>query len=169
MTNSFVDNIDRLTEKLYRFIYRITGNHEDSLDMVQETFIKTFQTWKRDGIRLRDGYFYKTAYTLALNEKRNRQLHTEKENIISDQQTSLTGEDPVDTFEKTETSKQVIHALNKLSEKQKEVVMYRFFLDFTIVEIASTLSISDGSVKVHLARGLQKLKKILVNKERIGK
>jgi RNA polymerase sigma-70 factor (sigma-E family) len=51
----------------------------------------------------------------------------------------------------------VLLALRDLPDRQREVLVLRYFLDLSEVEIASTLGISAGSVKTHAHRGLATL------------
>lgn len=51
----------------------------------------------------------------------------------------------------------VRNAVRELPLRQRQVVVLRFYEDMTIDQIAADLSISSGSVKTHLHRGLQNL------------
>ena len=48
----------------------------------------------------------------------------------------------------------VLAAVRRLPRRQQEVVVLRYWLDLTEADIAATLGISAGSVKVHASRGL---------------
>ena len=51
----------------------------------------------------------------------------------------------------------MLAALRRLPPRQREVLVLRFYLDLSEVEIARTLGISGGSVKTHAHRGLAAL------------
>jgi RNA polymerase sigma-70 factor (sigma-E family) len=51
----------------------------------------------------------------------------------------------------------VLAALRGLPARQREVLVLRYYVDLSEVEIASTLGISTGSVKTHAHRGLATL------------
>jgi RNA polymerase sigma-70 factor (sigma-E family) len=51
----------------------------------------------------------------------------------------------------------VLTALRSLPERQREVLVLRYYLDLSEAEIAATLGISAGSVKTHAHRGLTTL------------
>ena len=51
----------------------------------------------------------------------------------------------------------VLDALRRLPERQREVLVLRYYLDLAESEIAATLGISAGSVKTHAHRGLATL------------
>jgi RNA polymerase sigma-70 factor (sigma-E family) len=51
----------------------------------------------------------------------------------------------------------MLAALRRLPDRQREVLVLRFYLDLSEAEIARTLGISTGSVKTHAHRGLAAL------------
>jgi RNA polymerase sigma-70 factor (sigma-E family) len=61
--------------------------------------------------------------------------------------------DGVAAAERTE----VFQALDALPNRQREVLLLRYYLDLSETEIADTLGISTGSVKQHAHRGLASL------------
>jgi RNA polymerase sigma factor (sigma-70 family) len=58
-------------------------------------------------------------------------------------------------------ARQVLAALDELSERQREVLVLRYWADLSEAEIATTLGISAGSVKTHAHRGTAALARIL--------
>jgi RNA polymerase sigma factor (sigma-70 family) len=59
----------------------------------------------------------------------------------------------------------MLGALRHLPDRQREVLVLRFYLDLTEAEIAHTLGISAGSVKTHAHRGLAALAHWLEDEE----
>lgn len=57
----------------------------------------------------------------------------------------------------------VLTALAALSERQREVVVLRYFLDLSEAEIAETLGISRGAVKSHASRAAAALRTSLAD------
>ena len=52
-------------------------------------------------------------------------------------------------------------ALQQLSDKQREVLILRYYSDLSEAEIADALGISRGAVKTHAHRGLAHLRTVL--------
>ncbi|KAA3632779.1 MAG: RNA polymerase sigma factor [Calditrichaeota bacterium] len=159
----FLEQIEKLSGKLYLFVLKLVRDHEDALDIVQDTFMRIFQMIKKEQKEISDGYFFKTAYNLSINQlnKAKRKLDDGTYEI------ETVNEEPLEHLLLSEKRKQIENALFRLSGKQKEVVVYRFFTGCTINEIAGMMSISTASVKVHLARGLVNLKKMIPEEERL--
>jgi len=55
----------------------------------------------------------------------------------------------------------VLDALRELPERQREVLVLRYYLDLTEARIAETLGISRGAVKSHAFRGVAALRPLL--------
>ena len=60
-----------------------------------------------------------------------------------------------------EDARLVLAALRRLSERQREVLVLRYWADLSEAEIAASLGISAGSVKTHAHRGTTALARIL--------
>jgi RNA polymerase sigma factor (sigma-70 family) len=52
----------------------------------------------------------------------------------------------------------VIAALRKLSGRQREAIVLRYYADFSEAEVAAAMGISCGAVKSHTARGMAALR-----------
>jgi RNA polymerase sigma-70 factor (sigma-E family) len=55
----------------------------------------------------------------------------------------------------------VLDAMRSLSERQREVLALRYYLDLSEAEIARTLGISQGAVKSHASRGVAALRTLM--------
>ena len=57
-----------------------------------------------------------------------------------------------------ETSSEVMGALRRLPQRQREVLVLRYYLDLSEAQIAHTLGVSRGAVKSHASRGMSALR-----------
>jgi RNA polymerase sigma-70 factor (sigma-E family) len=60
-----------------------------------------------------------------------------------------------------EEHQQVIRALHQLTARQREVLVLRFWLNLSEIQIAETLSLSRGTVKSTASRALDKLERLV--------
>jgi RNA polymerase sigma-70 factor (sigma-E family) len=60
---------------------------------------------------------------------------------------------------------EVVAALRKLPERQREAIVLRYYLDLSEADIAATMGISRGAVKSHTARGMAALRAALEQDE----
>jgi len=171
MTDNITYSIKEHSDRLFNFVYRILRDREMALDMVQEIYLKVLNKYENinDKNKLK-AYLFRTAYNMALNYKRDDAKHKNRLESNFDNIILNVPDAPDIILESTERRERIKAAIEKLAEKQKEVVLHRFYNDMKISEIAEIMKVSEGTVKVHLARGLQNLKKQLYNtigKERL--
>jgi RNA polymerase sigma-70 factor (sigma-E family) len=62
---------------------------------------------------------------------------------------------------------EVVAALRRLPERQREALVLRYYGDFSEAEIAAAMGISRGAVKSHTARGMSALRQILERTDEI--
>jgi RNA polymerase sigma-70 factor (sigma-E family) len=60
----------------------------------------------------------------------------------------------------------VVAALHKLTGRQREAIVLRYYADFSEAEVAATMGISCGAVKSHTARGMAALRADLEQHDR---
>jgi RNA polymerase sigma-70 factor (sigma-E family) len=63
----------------------------------------------------------------------------------------------------------MIRALGRLSQRQREVLTMRYYLDLSEAEIADALGVSAGSVKAHAHRGLAALRDEMRDGTEVGR
>lgn len=146
--------IDKYGSQLYRMCFMYLGEKYLAEDALQDTFLKAFQhlgefrgessekTWlTRIAINVcknynRIAWFRHVDFTVELDK-----INTACE--------SHTGDDTV------------ICEVMKLPEKYKVVILLFYYQQMNISEIASSLSLAEGTVSTRLRRGRERLKRAL--------
>ena len=134
-------------QSLYRLAYSYVKNPDDAMDVVQESAYKAIL--HADEMRFREtvkGWICRIVVNTALDLIRRRKRE------------SLTEEIPETGREDTYENIDVMRALDTLDEREKTVVMLRFFQDMKLSEISSITGESLSSVKSILYRSLRTLK-----------
>lgn len=160
MTEIISSIVHELSDKVFHLINRIVRDREHAMDLTQDVFVKILR--EPDRIRDRDKlkpYVFRAAYNIALNFKRDNSRRQAKVEIFKDDLRPANPAQPDQLVESAEISAYLNDALDLLAPKQKKAIALRFFAELTITEIAVAMEISDGTVKVHIARGLQNLRK----------
>lgn len=150
--------------EIYRYLYRLTHNKQQAEDLTQETFCRALQfldSYKGEKVR---PWLFKVAYHSFIDwyRKNRRQQYvdpTTMEEIINH---SMPGHElsPVNHLIEREAQKNIRMTLDLLPEKQKQVLILRYFHQFTYKEIADVMGISLTDVKSSLFRGRQKFKTV---------
>ena len=150
-------------KKLFRFVYGILGNFDAAEDIVQEAFIKGWESIKT----FRPGYaFYPWISTIARNLTYNWIHREERKESLEKLQEK--GYDPesadLGPFEKLldkEASKKLYQAVLGLSIEFRTVFVMRQFEQMSYEDIASFLKIPPGTVDSRLHRARKMLMEAL--------
>lgn len=151
--------IRRYRERLFGVVYNLTSNREDTADLVQDAFIKAFQSINRfQGQSTFFTWLYKIAVNTTLSHLRKNRLRTffslEKvqedgtSSEILNQLTDTTGADR-DAYLK-ELQEKLNEALQKLSIKHRTVITLFEIDGLSHSEIAEVMDCSEGTVRSRL-------------------
>ncbi len=141
--------------------YSFTHNLEDAKDIFQEVCLKIFKGLNSfRGKSKFTTWVYRITVNTSIDFLRKRKTSLElKEQCIKD-----TG-DFLDEIDKKEKMAVLKKAVDRLSDKQKKVFILRHFHNFTIKKISRILGCSQSSVKTHLIRAIENLKKVVKSYE----
>ncbi len=147
---------DRYSTQLVRLAV-LLGAEDDAEDIVSEAFCELHRRWAK----LRDpaaAPSYLRAVTCNLTRMRRRHLevvnrHTEQAppDVASAESEAVLRED----------QREVVAALQLLSERQRQALVLRYWLDLREAEVADAMGISRGAVKAHTSRGMAALTRVL--------
>jgi RNA polymerase sigma-70 factor (ECF subfamily) len=160
---AFDELVRRHQGRVYAVAYRMTGNREDALDVAQDSLVKAYQKiekWQPHGGFVPWLMRLTTNQSIDALRRRKRQ---QTESLDADDGYRLDNlEDeqaaPADRGARTqEIEERVQKALSVLSNSQRAIFVLRHYEGLKLNEIAETMGISVGSVKVHLFRALKKM------------
>lgn len=134
-------------EAMYRLAYTYVRNEEDALDIVQESVYKAI---KHSTSVKQETYIKTWLWRIVMNTALDFIRKNQKEVAVEDFY-EAGREDSYQDFD-------TIEALEILDEKEKAVVVLRFFEDQKLSEIGKILNENTNTVKTILYRSLKKLK-----------
>ena len=146
---------------LYRYIYYRVGHKETAEDLATEVFTRLLKDIKRGRgpKRYLKAWLYRVARNLITDEFR-RFKYRDHEPL--DQQMASPKQGVFDQAEVKILSQQARSALEKLTDKQRDVIILKYLEGYENQEIAHILRISVGAVKSLQHRGLAALRRHLV-------
>ena len=151
-----------LTERsIYAFALSILKNHEDALDVVQETYLKirgAAHLYKPMGKPM--AWVFTIARNLAMNKLRVR-TRMDNNTAVEDMENSLSFSYVTDQEDKLVLQS----ALKILNEQEREIILLHAVSGFTHIEIARDLGMPLSTVLSKYHRGLKKLRKYLAEQE----
>lgn len=166
----FRTDILPLKNELYRLALRITLNHAEAEDVVQETMIKVWnrrESWQE--IENIEAFCLTICRNLALDKMKrmdNQALMLDEEN-----------HDPPDYSHHANPEERAIQQnrielvrdiINHLPEKQRSVMQLREMEGKSYKEIACILDISEEQVKINIFRARQSIKQRFTQTEKYG-
>ncbi len=156
---AFYNIYERYCKRLYGFVLRYIKVEADAEEIVQEVFVKIWESRnKLDAYTSFESFLFTIAYntTISLLRKRaNEQKYLE--HLKSIQQIQKTP-DLIDEIQFKELNEKVKNLLNELTPRQKEIFQLSREEGLTHDEIAQKLNISLNTVKKHMVNSLSFLK-----------
>ncbi|MGN7476333.1 RNA polymerase sigma factor [Solibacillus silvestris] len=142
---------ERLHEPLYCFLFRYTKEEQISIDTVHDAFetLQKKQHMYDASLGTVKSFLFQTAYRILINKLNRRKRW----------QTLLPFLIPLPKKNVESEEKLVIqHAIAKLPDKQRAVILLAYYEDLPLEEIALILNIPTGTVKSRLHKAIQVLK-----------
>jgi len=164
---NFDDCYKEFSQKLYGVAFRMVGNHEDALDIVQGSFLKAYKNWdKFQGNSKISTWLYRIVMNLSydLLRRRNKIKKVEFIENYKIRNNDFGGER---TIEEELLLKKIKEEIEKLTPKQKTIFILRTYEELSYQEIANVIHSRVGTVKATYFQIIQKLRKNLKEKGEI--
>ncbi|MCX6224583.1 MAG: RNA polymerase sigma factor [Bacteroidia bacterium] len=157
----FNDKVVPLNRQLYRYAFRYLGNQEDSKDAVQDIFVKLWNLRSElVTVNSIEAFSIRIMRNHCLDRiKMRKTVSLDVQEYFSNRP----GLEPLpDRHLEVNNSVEIIrNAITEMQEPQQSVVRMRDIEGYSNEEIAEALGIADGTVRVILSRGRNKIRQIL--------
>ncbi len=142
--------------KLARYVRRMVGDADISLDITQDVFLAAYRTLKSDPERpLTAGWLYKTATNNAISHLR-RQKIVRMLPLDRDHETASWRID-----ERSAASVDLQAALQKLPSDQASAVMLTSYAGYSSQEAAAVLGTTADAVRQRVCRAMRTLRSVM--------
>jgi RNA polymerase sigma-70 factor (ECF subfamily) len=151
---------------LFKLCFSYVQNEQQTLDLMQEIYIKLYNSINKfDDKYPFHPWLRKIAVNACLNEKRKNKhttvpLNSSDEEYILEDQLAAEADLQLEV-ERNELAILIKKHISSLPEKQRMVIVLRYYEDLSYEEIAELLSIPLGTVKTDLYRAKNALKQRL--------
>lgn len=151
--------VKRYQKKLHSFVVHLVGDDFAADDVVQESFIRIYKTIERvDTSRPFSTYIFSVARNGAISFLRSKGKQVSLEDIVlADDDESLYEE-----IIARERKHAVARALGQLEEKYRKIIRLYYFDDLSYEEIGRKMRLPINTVRTHLFRAKQALRKIFM-------
>lgn len=160
---AFNSILSKYQKRLYWHIRKMVIDHDDTDDILQNTFIKA---WKNlEGFR-EDAQLYTWLYRIATNECLTFLNKKKNNNTISINEVEYSLHEKIDS-EKNYTGEEIQRKLQKailtLPEKQRLVFNMKYFDAMKYEEMSAVLETSVGALKASYHHAVKKIEHFITN------
>lgn len=142
--------------RLVRLAYLLTSDPDRAEDVVADAFTKVWRVWRRGEVDDVGAYLHRAVVNTANTTLRQRYRdRTHAVRRDGDDRGVLLPD------EQAAQRDQVWQAIQRLPERQRQVVVLRFYEDLDVAATAAVLDVSEGTVKSQTSRAMQRLGSIL--------
>jgi RNA polymerase sigma-70 factor (ECF subfamily) len=161
---AFTFIIKKYQEKLYWHIRRMVVEHEDANDVLQNMFIKVWNSL--ENFR-EDSQLYTWLYRIATNESLTfieQQKRRSAVSIDGATETSLSNSIKADKhFDANKLEWKLQLAIQQLPEKQRAVFNLRYYDEMPYYEMSKVLETSEGALKASYHHAVKKIEEFILN------
>ncbi len=152
------------------YAVRLTGNWSWGEDILQETYLRFFESKSEIQSGAQRAWLYRTARNLFIDQFRRNQRTQKVENILKTdilpEQMARKQPSPERGMEREELSIQILEKVNLLPARQREVVLLKFQQQLSYDEIAQITGETKPTIGWLLHEALLKLRKYLADLDR---
>ncbi len=155
----FLSYYNQFYDKIYRYLYfRSYEDPELAQDLTSETFLKAFEKMDTfDPERNFSSWIYAIARNCLIDHFRKK--GTKAETTIEDYVDTIdSGDDVSEQVHKDLQKDQLLKEANTLPEKYREVILLKYFNDYSNEEITEILDINANTLRVTLHRAIKMLR-----------
>jgi len=154
--SAFEPLVVRYQRVLFGVSLRLVGNYEDARDATQNAFVRAFEHLESFDPERR---FFSWIYRIAVNESLNLRRARKPLEEVPEAMSVAGGQ--LEAVEGRERADWVEQAIGQLSEDYREVVVLRYFGDFSYGEISEAVGVPEKTVKSRLFTARQRLADLL--------
>jgi RNA polymerase sigma factor (sigma-70 family) len=131
----------------------VTGDVHEGMDVAQEALARAYQHWRKVSVMERpDSWVHTVATNLALSRlrrRRNREITIEPHAYTTE-----------------ESDDELLQAVRSLTPAQRSVIAMRFYLDWSVDDVAEALGKKPGTVRALTHQGMERLRSVLTEETR---
>ncbi|WP_018924379.1 RNA polymerase sigma factor SigW [Salsuginibacillus kocurii] len=166
---AFAEIVEAYKNQVYQIAYRMTGNVHEAQDIAQEAFVRAYTNIDRyDTNRKFSTWIYRIATNLSIDRLRKKKpdlyLDAEvkgAEGLTGYSQLAATEEWPEDQVIRLEWQEWIQEEISYLPPKYRAAIILKYMEDKSLREISEILDLPEGTVKTHIHRGREALRKRL--------
>lgn len=143
-------NLEKYRNSLFRFALNLTNDWNSAEDLTQDTLMQAIKNSHQ--LKERDralGWLVKIARNIWIDSLRRGQLPTME--LDENQETTRSWNPGLHQSSINETLEEILWQMQKLPQRQREILYLHAVEDFSIAEISASLELNCNAVKASLS------------------
>ena len=160
-SEAFATLVERYDRSVYHLAYRTVRDSEEARDVTQEAFFKAYRSLKtfKPGAKF-STWIFAIAYHACCDRLSRRKRYSNEE-FPQDRADATPG--PAEQAIASDEARRLRAAIDRLPEKYRTVITLYHLQGKQYDEIATVLGVPMGTVKTHLFRAKEQLRKLLTD------
>ena len=157
--DAFASLVERYDRAVYHLAYRTMRDQEEAKDVTQEAFFKAFRSLRtfKPGAKF-STWIFAITYHACCDRLNRRKRYSDEE--LPERADPARG--PADSVIAADEARRLRNAIAALPEKYRTVVTLYHLQGRQYDEIANVLAMPVGTVKTHLFRAKEQLRRLLI-------
>ncbi len=150
---------DRHQEKIFRYVTSRSFDRQLAQDITEEIFLRMVThigSYRPMGVPF-TAWLYRIAHNTVIDHNRERLPAQQLSHELAQELPAHQGHNPAVMVERKLEEQLLISALDQIDPLQREVIVLRFLMGYTLKETASSVEKSVAAVKAIQHRGLHAL------------
>ena len=144
---AFSELLDIYQERIYWHIRKLVLTHENSNDVLQNTFIRVYRNIdKFEGKSALLTWIYRIAFNESMRflEKEKKITHQSLDDVSNNQMSKLKQSE---YFDGDKLHERLLEIVQEMTEKQRRVFQMKYFDDLSFRQISEVLDVSESTLK----------------------
>ena len=144
---AFSELLDIYQERIYWHIRKLVLTHENSNDVLQNTFIRVYRSIdKFEGKSALLTWIYRIAFNESMRflEKEKKRTHQSLDDVSNHQMGKLKQSE---YFDGDKLHERLLEIVQEMTEKQRRVFQMKYFDDLSFRQISEVLDVSESTLK----------------------
>lgn len=154
--------MEKYHNEMFKYVYNITGNYQDTEDLLQEIFYKIYKNLKKyDSAKASfRTWLYRISKNHVLNYLNSRRYKMKNKIYEYDDSLNSADENIEEVVVKDSQINRIITVMkNILSDKHLQIMQLYYFSELTVKEIAETTAIPEKTIYKAIKSSIEKIKK----------
>lgn len=168
--DGFEELVRRYQRPIVSYVYRMLGDHDASLDVSQEVFIKVYNSIDRYSSEYKfSTWLYRIAHNAAIDHLRRNSVHTHSLEIEGQDgayeiQIESSARNPEQEQERNERISEIEEVISGLPPAYRELLLLRHARELSYEEMVEVTGLPLGTVKNRLFRAREMMREVLLNR-----